>query len=266
VRAPTLLAALLALSSAADAATSNPDFFSWLYHDLGDYKLSASTGLDYSVGDYGGTDDTETWFLPLNLKYQTGRYTLKLGMSYVWMTGPQTVTPDGEPLPNGGVVTTVHGFGDVTAALFVSLLEEDTAGFDLDLGGKIKFGTADERKALGTGENDYGLQASLFKSFGAWGPYLDVGYRWKGDPAGADYDNVWYGSVGTGYRLNKTWSAGADYSWRDKLTATSSPVREATLYANYKLNDHNRINLYGVAGFSDASPDWGLGFTVTHAY
>ena len=155
---------------------------------------------------------------------------------------------------------------DVTASLFVNVLQEDTAGFDLDLAGKIKFGTADESKALGTGENDYALQASLFKSFGAWGPYLDLGYRWKGDPAGADYKNVWYGSVGTGYRLNKAWSGGVDYSWRDKLTATSSPVSEATLYANYKLNDYNRINLYSVAGFSDASPDWGLGFTVTHAY
>jgi hypothetical protein len=261
-----LLAALLALSTAADAATNNPNLIDWLNDGLVDYKLSVSSGLDYSVGDYGETQDTETWFLPLNLKYQTGRYTLKLGMSYIWVTGPQTVTPEGDPLPDGGVVTTVQGLGDVTASLFVNLLEEDTAGFDLDLAGKIKFGTADETKALGTGENDYALQASFFKSFGAWGPYLDLGYRWKGDPAGADYNNVWYGSVGTGYRLNKTWSAGADYSWRGKLTATSSAVSEATLYANYRLNDHNRINLYSVTGFTDVSPDWGLGLAVTHVY
>jgi hypothetical protein len=266
VRGPTLLATLLAFSTTAHAATNNPNLVDLLNYGLGDYKLSVSSGLDYSVGGYGETQDTETWFLPLNLKYQSGRYTLKLGVSYIWMTGPQSVTPDGDPLPDGGVVTTVQGLGDVTASLFVNVLEEDTAGFDLDLAGKIKFGTADESKALGTGENDYGLQASFFKSFGAWGPYLDLGYRWKGDPAGEDYNNVWYGSVGTGYRLNKTWSGGADYSWRDKLTATSSPVSEASLYANYKLNDHSRLVLYGVAGFSDASPDWGLGFTVGHAY
>lgn len=266
MRGPMFLAALLTLSAAAHADVNNPNLIDWLNYGLDDYKLSVSSGLDYSVGDYGETQDTETWFLPLNLKYQTGRYTLRLGLSYIWMTGPQTVTPDGEPLAGGGVVTTVQGPGDVTASLVANVLEEDTAGFDLDLVGKIKFGTADENKALGTGENDYGLQVSLFRSFGAWGPYLDLGYRWKGDPAGADYRNVWYGSVGTGYRISKTWSAGADYGWRDKLTATSSPVSEATLYANYKLSNHNRINLYGVAGFSDASPDWGLGFTATHTF
>lgn len=251
MRGHLLITTLLAIGASAHAA---------------DEKLSLSSGLDYSVGDYGETQDTETWFLPVNLKYKSGRYTAKLGMSYLWVRGPQSVTPEGDPLPGGGVVRTVHGPGDVTTSLAASVLEEETAAFDLDLVGKIKFGTADTRKALGTGENDYSLQASLYKTLGAWGPYLDLGYRWKGDPAGVNYRDVWYGTVGASYRLNKAWSGGADYSWRDRLTAASSPVSEATLYANYKISDHNRLNLYGVAGFSDTSPDWGIGFTASHTF
>jgi hypothetical protein len=266
VRGTMLLSALLAIGTAAHADDARPNPDSWLDYIVGDYKLSLSSGLDYSVGDYGDTEDTETWFLPINLKYKRGRYTFRLGTSYIWMKGPLNVTPEGDPLPGGGVVRTVRGPGDVTTSLAATVLEEDSAALDLDLVGKIKFGTADESKSLGTGENDYSLQASFFKALGSWGPYLDLGYRWKGDPPGVDYRNVWYGSAGTGYRVSKAWSAGADYSWRGKLTATSSPVSEATLYGNYRVNDQYRLNFYGVAGFSNASPDWGLGFTASRIF
>jgi len=231
-----------------------------------DSPFSLSTGLDYSVGDYGDTLDTETWVLPVTLKYKSGRNTFKLGTSYIEMKGPQNVTPEGEPLPGGGVVSTVRGPGDVTASLMTNLLDEAQAALDLDLVGKIKFGTADANKALGTGKNDYSLQVSLYKTVGAWGPYLDLGYRWKGDPAGLDYRNVWYATAGTSYRLGRAWAAGADYSWRDKLIATSSPVREATAYLNYRINKQNKLNVYAVAGFSDTSADLGVGLTAIHAF
>ncbi len=124
-----------------------------------DGALSLSTGLDYSVGAYGDTQDTETWFLPLNLKYRSGRYTFKLGTSHLWVKGPQSVTPEGDPLSGGGTKRMVHGAGDVTTSLLANVLDEDKAWLDLDLTGKIKFGTADTRKALGTGENDTQQQA-----------------------------------------------------------------------------------------------------------
>lgn len=266
VRGHIFLAALLAFSTAAHAVNNQFIPNSWMDYLLGDYKLSLSSGLDYSVGDYGDTQDTQTWFLPINLRYRRGRYTFRLGTSYIWMKGPLNVTPGGDPLPGGGVVRMVNGPGDITTALFTNVLNEDNAPLDLDLAGKIKFGTADESKSLGTGQNDYSLQVSLFKALGSWGPYLDLGYRWKGDPPGEDYRNVWYGSAGTGFRINKKWSAGADYTWRAKLTATSSPVSEATLYGNYKINEEYRLNIYGVAGFSNASPDWGLGLNASHTF
>lgn len=250
MRGFTILTTMLALGTAQAA----------------DNKLSLSTGLDYSVGNYGGTQDTETWFLPVNLKYKRDRYTFKLGVAYLWVAGPQSVTPEGDPLPGSDARRTIRGTGDVTASLSANVLEEGRAGLDLDLMGKIKFGTADAGRALGTGENDYALQASIYRTLGAWGPYLDLGYRWKGDPAGVNYHNVWYGTMGASYRFSKLWAVGADYSWRDKLTATSEPVSEATVYANYRISDDNRLNVYGTAGFSDASADRGIGLTAIHLF
>jgi len=250
VRGLTILMAMLVMSSTQAANNT----------------FSLSTGLDYSVGNYGETQDTETWFLPVNLKFKRDHYTFKLGTSYIWMRGPLNVTPEGEPLTGSGVTKMVHGAGDVTASLAANLLDEEQAALELDLVGKIKFGTADTSKALGTGENDYSLQASLYKTLGAWGPYLELGHRWKGDPAGVNYRNVWYGTMGASYRFSKLWSVGADYSWRDKLIATSEPVSEATVYANYRINNNNRLNFYGTAGFSDTSADWGIGLTATRLF
>jgi hypothetical protein len=229
-------------------------------------QLSIGTGLDYSTGKFGMANNTDTWYLPFNFKYTFDDYSLKLVVPYLWVRGPQTVTPDGEPIPGGGIVKTTQGMGDVTASLTANVLDDRTAFIGLDLVAKIKFATANESKALGTGQNDYALQASFFRTIGDWSPYLDVSYKWKGDPAGIDYRNVWYGTLGSSYRFNNFWSAGADYAWCERLTAGGGQIKEATLYVNHKLDASNKLNVYGVSGFSNASPDWGLGFTLTHSY
>lgn len=243
--------ATLALSSAAFAA---------------DEAVSLSYGLDYSTGTYGTTDESETWALPLGFKYQRGDWSLKIGTAYLWTRGTQSVTPEGEPLPGGGAVEATQGYGDITASITRTVLDMERHAVGVDLSGKVKFGTASVRKALGTGENDYTLQVSLCQTFDAWFPYLDLAYRWKGDPAGLDYANVWSATLGTSYQFDKAFSLGADYSWREKLTPSGAEISEATLYLHHKLTQRLRLNLYGVAGFSDASPDWETGLMLMQRF
>ncbi len=231
-----------------------------------DGKLTLNAGLDYSSGKYGDTSSTDIWALPISLKYKTDAFSLRVSSSWLRVTGPGTVTPDGEPVGAGGARTTESGPGDITATLTLPLIDDSAHPIGLDVAGKIKFGTADAAKFLGTGKNDYALQASFFKTLAAFTPYLDVGYKWKGDPAGIDYRNVGFGSLGADYRFSKRYSAGAGYDWRQKLTASGSAVSEAMLYFNTRLDDANKLNLYAVSGFSDASPDWGLGFTLSHGF
>jgi len=38
------------------------------------------------------------------------------------------------------------------------------------------------------------------------------------------------------------------------------------LYLNFHLTANNRLNLYAVGGFSEASPDWGSGLIFTYRY
>ncbi|MBT9540740.1 hypothetical protein [Thiobacillus sp.] len=230
-------------------------------------KFSVNLGLDYSSGNYGSQTITETWAMPLSLKYRTDNWNLRLSTAWLRVEGDGSVTPEGDPLnASGSPSTTTEGMGDISARATYSLLDERSNWAGVELSGKIKFGTASEAKALGTGKNDYSLQAGIFKPIDNWMPFLDVGYKWKGDPNGIEYRNVWLGSVGTDYRITPTLSFGGSYDWQQAVTASSSPISEAMLYLNFHLNADQRLNLYAVGGFSEASPDWGSGLIFTYRY
>lgn len=231
-----------------------------------DGKFSVNLGLDYSSGNYGSPTKTETWALPLSLKYRTDDWNFRLSTAWLRVQGDGSVTPEGDPLNTPGNLATTEGMGDISARATYSLLDERTHWAGLELSGKIKFGTASASKALGTGKNDYSLQAGVFKPIDNWTPFLDVGYKWKGDPDGIEYRNVWLGSVGTDYRITPTLSVGGSYDWQQAVTATSTPISEAMLYLNLHLNADSRLNLYAMGGFSEASPDWGSGLVFTYRY
>jgi hypothetical protein len=225
--------------------------------------LSTSVGFDYSSGKYGTTESTDTWSIPLMVKYENGPATFKLTVPYVHTTG--TVNRD----IGTAVLTTRHteqGLGDVVGSAAYGVLDP-RAGIGLDLGVKVKFATADKAKTLiTTGENDYSLQAEAYKSFGALSGFATLGWTKKGDPAGVDFRNPWYASVGASYKISDATSAGAFYDYRQKLTHRGSAVSEMTLFAAHKITPKWKLQAYLVAGFSDASPDWGAGTVLSYTY
>lgn len=250
----------IALLCTLFAAASNP--IAW----AADGNPTVSLGLDYSSGSYGSQTTTETWALPLSVKYRTDAWSVRLSTAWLRVHGAGNVTPEGDPLNTSGNASTTEGMGDITTSLTYNLVDERDSWAGLDIGGKIKFGTASVSKFLGTGENDYTLHAELFKSVDKWTPFLNLGYKWKGDPDSIDYRNVWLGSAGTDYRISRTLSLGGSYDAQQALTSTSDPVREAVLYLNFRLGAASRLNLYAVGGFSHASPDWGSGLIYSQRF
>jgi hypothetical protein len=231
-----------------------------------DGNVSVSLGLDYASGNYGSQARTETWALPLSLKYRTNVWSLRLSTAWLRVQGNGSVTPDGDPLIGSGNASTTEGMGDISTSLTYNLLDERRNWAGLDISGKIKFGTASTSKFLGTGKNDYTLKTELFKPLDKWTPFLSLGYKWKGDPEFIEYRNVWLASAGTDYRITPTLSFGGGYDWQQAVTRTSSPTSEAMLYLNFRLSAASKLNLYAVGGFSNASPDWGSGLTFTHRF
>jgi hypothetical protein len=167
----------------------------------------------------------------------------------------------------GAARTTQSGLGDVVAAATYNIYgSTGAAPLLIDLTGKVKFGTADENKGLGTGENDYSIQADLYKTINKFIMFGTLGYKVFGDPVGINLDNVFYGSLGGSYKYNQQTSAGLILDLRQKASATGAPQRELTAFVSHKIDKTWKAQGYLVHGFADGSPDWGAGAMVSYAF
>ncbi len=229
-----------------------------------------SIGADYSSGNYGLSDTTRVFYLPVTAKNEAGRWVLKLVVPYIRITGPSNVVgaPENQViLPNGGFARrTESGLGDVVANAFYNVFDGRNTPLGLDFGAKIKFGTADDSRGLGTGKNDFSLQADFFKAIGAFTPFGTLGYRRYGDPAGVDLRNVVYGTIGSSYRMSQPTTVGLAYDWRDRIVQGGARVSELTAYISRKLSSDWKLQVYAVKGFTNASPDFGAGSALAYSF
>ena len=231
--------------------------------------FTVTSGIDYSSGKYGTSDRTEITNVPVIGKYEIDRLTLKLTVPYVTITGPGNVSPGigkfkkSQPVPSR---TTESGLGDIVAGVTYNLYDGSATAPAVDITGKIKFGTADENKGLGTGENDYSTQVDFYKAFGNFTALAGLGYRVYGDTNEAPLKNVFYGSVGGTYKLAPSSSVGIVYDYRPSITRSGSAQSEATAFINYKLNPNWKAQGYLVKGFADGSPDYGIGALVSYVF
>jgi len=229
----------------------------------GDPEISLSTGLEYSSGTYGGEDAIEEIYVPVTGFIYFDRVALSLTVPYLSVRAPAG-TSIAEPVPGSGESTTESGLGDVALGMTVfDVFSDYELGIALDLTGKIKFGTADLDKGLGTGETDYLLRADLYKFFNRLMLMGSGGYRVRGDPAGVDLKNGLIGSLGASYALNDTSRIGVLYDYREASLQDSEALSEMTMYSTHVLSERWRVQFYAFGGFSDSSPDWGAGIYVS---
>ena len=230
-----------------------------------------STGIDYSTGDYGGDPaDTDILYIPFTTSYTTGQWRFKATIPWVQIDGPGTVIGAG----GGGIIiddpdanaeaTKESGLGDIWLTAIYSVESVPAELFFLDVGAKYKLPTADEDKGLGTGETDWTLQAEIFKSLGNVSPFLTVAYKFKGEPSGADLDDVIYLSAGADFRLSDQSNFGVSLDYQESSTSTGDDSLELFGYLNYKLDSQWSLMPYAYLGLEDGSPDYGVGFQVSY--
>jgi len=232
--------------------------------------VTVGAGAEYSSGKYGGTEKTQILYLPVTAKYETGPWAFKAVVPYIRVTGPGNVVGAGADrvtLPGGAAARrTESGLGDVVASVFYNLFDERQTSFGVDVGAKVKLGTADEAKGLGTGENDYAVQADSYVPLGALTAFGTLGYRWYGDPPGVDLKDVFYGAIGASYRVSGETSVGLAYDLRPRITTAGARISEATAFVSQRLSREWRAQFYSVVGFSDGSPDFGLGAALNYRF
>ena len=232
--------------------------------------LTLATGFDYTSGKYTGTENTDILYIPFIAKYETGPWAFRATVPYIRISGPGNVIGAGADrvtVPGASTTRrTESGLGDIVLSSFYNVLSERRSVVGLDVGAKLKLGTADETKGLGTGENDWSLQADVFKPLGALSLFGSLGHRWYGDPPGLDLKNVFYWSLGGAYRLSTDTSAGVAYDFRPSIIAGGGEISELTAFVTRRLSREWKLQPYLVLGFGKASPDWGAGAQVAYSY
>ncbi len=232
-------------------------------------KFTVGLGADHSSGKYGGTQSTEIDYYSVFGRYEVGRWTAKLTLPWLRITGPGTVVGGDRPIviDSGGNAarTSTSGIGDVVGAVTYAAYE--SRSLLIDVTGKVKIPTASKSEGLGSGKADYTLQTDAYVTLRpGFTVFTGIGYRVFGDPAGTNYENVFQGNVGFSWKVVPKFSTGASFDYRQAVLPGQQPMRELTPFVVWKFTDRTKLQLYAVHGYSKSSVDWGGGAVLMQRF
>lgn len=218
------------------------------------------SGFNYSRGDYGLPQDTEVFAVPVSLSYESAAWTLRGSLPWVTVKGPASVI-EGGGIPVRPTASSESGFGDLVGSLtYKSAGTSDQP--QVSFTGRVKFPTGDEERGLSTGETDYYAQIDALQSFGKVTPFVTAGYRWLGRNTFFQLKDGFYASGGIAVQVARGTSLGAAYEWREEIVNGGGDANELSVFLFRKMNDRWSISLTAMKGFTDASPNYGLGGSV----
>ena len=241
-------------------------------------QFSAGAGFNYSTGEYGTSTTTKIISIPLTGRYEQGPLTLKLTVPWIEISGASSVIPGvgavgsnpagrGRAAPAGTASdTTASGLGDIVGSATYNVYYDSASKFGLDATLRIKLGTADVDEGLGTGENDYGVQVDAYQTYDRTTLFGGVGYTALGSPSFIDLNNVLNVNLGASYKLDERDSSGLSFDARERACSSCSPQEELMAFLIRKLDRQWKAQAYVLKGFSNGSPDWGLGLSAAYAF
>ena len=234
----------------------------------GDDRLfRVNLGMDYTSGSYGADEKTEILYLPLTLQAADGPWTVRAVVPWLSVAGPALIL-DGA---DGGSIGTrdtdsASGMGDISLSLMYSFEQLYEHDLFVDVTARVKIPTASLNAGLGTGEPDAALQFDVAQGFGSFIPFATVGYKWTGVPAGFKVRNTVYGSVGLQYTWSDLVATGVSFDYRQSSLKESADPQEGLAYLNIRFSNEWSVNIYGVAGFSENSPEAGGGVVFVYRF
>lgn len=229
--------------------------------------FSLNTSAFYTSGTYGHAQSTDIFYLPVTAKYASGRFAMELTLPYIEVSGPGNVIPNIGTVGTASATRRTHsGMGDVRLGATYRAYVNNQEGFAVDLGVKMKLGTASRANGLGTGENDYAFQVGVSKSLGHLLLAGSVGYRVQGAAVGLPLRNVAYGEADAIYRFNRVNSLGVSVLSSQASTSTSSSRLLTAAYYKHVFNSSWSATFYALKGFATSSPDYGAGASVRYSF
>lgn len=228
-------------------------------------RFDVSMGAQYSSGDYGGDRSVKDLYAPVTGWYRGDGYALRLTVPYLRVESPEGTViegPGGQPVPGDGPTTTESGLGDVILGLSVYDVWSGMDGsLALDVHGKVKFGTADEDKGLGTGTTDFTLQTDLLRFMRGVTVLASAGYVARGNPRGFDLDDGFIASLGALFGISPRARFGAFLEYQEAAFRPNDDRVDLVAAVSWRAGDW-RTQLSASTGLTDSAPDWSVGLTV----
>jgi hypothetical protein len=233
-------------------------------------RFSLGVGAEYSTGEYGDDESVDEFYMPVTGTLDLERVAFRLTVPFLSVRAPELTTisgPVGEPIVGEGPIVTESGLGDILASATVfDVLASLDGDLAMDLTCKIKFGTADAEKGLGTGEQDYSMQADVFRFFDRSTLMGTAGYALRGDSESYDLDDTLFASVGASFAVSEAASISAFFDFREASVSDSDSLQDLSVWVSTRLGDNGRAQFYVLAGFGDSSPDWGGGLSFSTSF
>ncbi|HTL67731.1 MAG TPA: hypothetical protein VL200_08735 [Lacunisphaera sp.] len=226
-------------------------------------KMTAGVGVDFSRGDYGFASDTDFLSVPLNLSWERGAWSWNAAIPYVTLRGPATVVGGGGT-PRASSAST-SGLGDV----LLGATDRFRTGADLlnvAFTGRVKLPTADDSRGLGTGRADGYGQFDFYETVGDYTPFASIGYRALGRSAAYPLKSGAYLGLGSHLRLAAGTVLTFGYDWGQRILDGGPSTSDATITLTTGLDAPWQFVVYGLKGFTDASPNFGGGLSLARRF
>ncbi len=158
----------------------------------------------------------------------------------------------------------VSGFSDLILTLGRSFTLGPNGDTSLVLASGVKVPTGDEDKGLSTGAADGRFRATLEQALGmdffATGT---VGYVVRGDSDDTEFNNTLALQAGVGGYLGRTWVYSVEADYRQASIDDVEDAIEAGVYVTNLIHPRVAVVGYGYTGFTETSPDYGVGLSLS---
>jgi hypothetical protein len=226
-------------------------------------RLSFSTGVDYSSGEYGGEETTEVIAVPFAVRLTVDDWTFRASSSYLDVSGPADISEDGETGEGSGVVVrdgAERGFGDTTVSIERAFRQIGGSDVYTEISARVRLPSGDETKGLGVGAVDYALVTEVGVANDIGGAYVSAGYRFLGQrDGGPERRDGMQAGIGAWLPVGNRMRVGAFGNWREASTDGNDDPATAGAYISYRIAERLRVTFTGSGGLSDASPDYMAG-------
>jgi hypothetical protein len=214
-------------------------------------RTTLGLGFDYNRGDFESDQSTDTGSLTAMIKLDWEIFSVRAALPFYGVEGPGNADLQGS---NG----TDYGVGDLVTSVTYTLFpaRDYLPFFDFIL--KLKLPTANSN--FGTEKTDVTLLVDAIHSFDPLVVFADFGYRFRG---GGEYRDTLLAAVGGGIQFPIGSSLWLAYDWRESPFRERGDEHELTPFLSIPVGDHLRIDPYVVIGLAQASPDWGVGSTLS---